>query len=627
MPRASGRGFICLIFARISSTLKSLFKIIGYAKPYRVFALVSVFFYILDAIFNIISLLLFIPFLDLLFTKDISVTVEKPEFAITKDAASGYFDYYMGQFIASTDDKVGALIFICILVGALFFLKNISRYLAKVFMAKLRSGVVRDIRFVIFGKILILPLSYYSEERKGDIIARITSDVQEVEWGIMNSLEMIFRDPLTIILSLIVLIVISPELTLFSMILLPISGMIIGQVGKNLKKTSILLQDKNGMLLSMVEEVLGGMRIVKAFNAEKSVEGKFQKLNDDYRNTMSQMLYKRDMASPLSEFLASLTMISLVWFGGSLVLSQSSEMNGSEFLGYIIIFSQLIAPIKSVTASFYNIQKGAASVNRIEQILKADVKISEKADAVDMKEFKQDIEYRDVRFGYTKDDVIKGISFKVEKGKSVALVGPSGGGKSTLVDLLPRFYDTKGGEILIDGISNKDVKIKDLRSMMGIVTQESILFNDTIFNNIAFGIEATEEQVIEAAKIANAHEFISKIPEGYQSNIGDRGSKLSGGQRQRISIARAVLKNPPIMILDEATSSLDTESEKLVQEALFKLMENRTSFVIAHRLSTIQHVDEILVIDGGKVAERGTHQELIDQEGIYKKLCDLQTFS
>ncbi len=591
------------------------------------YAAISVLFYVLDSIFNILSLLLFIPFLDLLFTKDVAVISEKPEFALTKEAASGYFDYYMGQFIASSDDKIGALIFICILIGFLFFFKNAFRYLAKVFMAKLRSGVVRDIRYKIFGKIVVLPLSYYSEERKGDILARITSDVQEVEWGIMNSLEMIFRDPLTIILSFIILIVISPQLTLFSVILLPIAGLVIGRVGKNLKKTSVELQDKNGMLLSMVEEVLSGLRIVKAFNAEKSVDEKFKHLNDDYRNTMSSMLYKRDMASPLSEFLGSLIMISLVWVGGSLVLSQESTMNGSEFLGYIIIFSQLIAPIKSVTASFYNIQKGGASVDRITQILSAENKITEKANAKELKEFKESIEYRNVEFGYTDEKVIKGVSFKVEKGKIVALVGPSGGGKSSLVDLLPRFYDVEGGEILIDGVPNKEYKIKDLRGIMGIVTQESILFNDTIFNNIAFGMEATEEQVIEAAKIANAHEFIERMPDGYQSNIGDRGSKLSGGQRQRLSIARAVLKNPPVLILDEATSSLDTESEKLVQEALFKLMENRTSFVIAHRLSTIQHADEIIVVDQGEIAERGTHQELIDNNGIYKKLTDLQTFS
>lgn len=607
--------------------MKSLVKILRYAVPYRMYAMLSVLFFILDAVFNIFSLLLFIPFLDLLFTQEISVSAQPPEFGFTKEAASGYFDYYMGRFITSSDDKVGALIFICILVGVLFFLKNAARYLAKVFIARLRSGVVRDLRHHIFGKIIYLPLGYYSEERKGDILARITSDVQEIEWGIMNSLEMIFRDPLTIMLSFVILIVISPQLTIFSLILLPISGLIIGRIGKNLKKTSILLQDKNGMLLSMVEEIISGLRIVKAFNAEKSVDRKFRVLNDDYRNTMSQMLYKRDLASPLSEFLGSLIMISLVWYGGSLVLSGGGTLNGSEFLGYIIIFSQLIAPIKSVTTSFYNIQKGAASVDRVTHILNATNQITQRPDAKAITEFKSSIEYRNVAFGYNSELVLKDISITVPKGKSIALVGPSGGGKSSMVDLLPRFYDCMSGEVLIDGIPNTHYKISDLRGLMGIVTQESILFNDSIFNNIAFGMEATLEQVTEAAKIANAHEFISRMPDGYYSNIGDRGGKLSGGQRQRLSIARAVLKNPPILILDEATSSLDTESEKLVQEALFKLMENRTSIVIAHRLSTIQHADEIIVIDRGNIAERGTHSQLINANGIYRKLTDLQTFS
>ncbi|MEQ8521556.1 MAG: ABC transporter ATP-binding protein, partial [Vicingaceae bacterium] len=604
-----------------------LLKIIVYAAPYKGLALLSVLFYVLDTIFNLLSLLLFIPFLDLLFTKDVAVAPAKPDFALTKEAASGYFDYYMGQFITSEEDKIGALVFICISVGVLFFLKNLFRYLAKFFMAQLRSGVVRDIRYKLFGKIVALPLSYYSEEKKGDILARITSDVSEIEWSIMNSLEMIFRDPLTIAMSFVILIVISPQLTLFSMILLPVSGLIIGQVGKSLKKTSAKLQDKNGQLLSMVEETISGLRIIKAFNAQKSVDEKFKTLNNDYRLTMSQMLYKRDMASPMSEFLSSLIMISLVWFGGSLVLANDSQMNGSEFLGYIIIFSQLIAPIKSVTTSYYNIQKGAASVDRIGHVLDAKNKITDMPNAKPISEFKNEIEYKDVTFGYNSEKVIKGVNFKVEKGKIMALVGPSGGGKSSMVDLLPRFYDNDDGEILIDGIANKEYKLKDLRGLMGIVTQESILFNDTVFNNIAFGMEASLEKVIEAAKVANAHEFIESLPKGYETNIGDRGGKLSGGQRQRLSIARAVLKNPPILILDEATSSLDTESEKLVQDALFKLMENRTTFVIAHRLSTIQHADEIIVIDEGMIAERGTHNELIQQEGIYKKLSDLQTFS
>ena len=624
-------GIQGLYFSYICATqvpeLKALLKIIIYAFPYKGLAGLSVLFYVLDAIFNLLSLLLFIPFLDLLFTKDVTVVAVKPDFALTKEAANGYFEYYMGQFITSEEDKIGALIFICISVGLLFFLKNLCRYMAKFFMAQLRSGVVRDIRYQIFGKIVALPLSYYSEERKGDILARITSDVSEIEWSIMNSLEMVFRDPLTIIMSFVILIVISPKLTLFSLILLPISGLLIGQVGKSLKKTSARLQDKNGELLSMVEETISGLRIIKAFNAQKSIDKKFSDLNNEYRLTMSHMLYKRDMASPMSEFLSSLIMISLVWFGGSLVLANDSNMSGSEFLGYIIIFSQLIAPIKSVTTSYYNIQKGAASVDRVSHVIHAENQITDRENAKEIKEFKNEIEYRDVSFGYTDEKVIRGVNFKVQKGNIAALVGPSGGGKSSLVDLLPRFYDCQEGDILIDGIPNVDYLIKDLRGLMGIVTQESILFNDSVFNNIAFGMEASMEQVIEAAKVANAHDFIQALPQGYETNIGDRGGKLSGGQRQRLSIARAVLKNPPILILDEATSSLDTESEKLVQDALFRLMENRTTFVIAHRLSTIQHADEIIVIDEGKIAERGTHADLLEIGGIYRKLYDLQTFS
>lgn len=607
--------------------MKQLAKVLVFARPYIGVGGLSVVFFILEAIFNLVTLLLFIPFLSLLFSEDVTVVTEKPDFALTKKAASEYFDYWMSQFIDSADDKIGALVFICFLVGSLFLIKNLFRYLAKFFMATLRSGVVRDIRDRLFGKTLDLPLSYYSEERKGDIIARITSDVSEIEWSIMNSLEMIFRDPVTIVLSFTVLIAISPQLTLFALILLPVSGIIIGRVGKSLKRTSGDMQEKNGLILSMVDEILTGLRIVKAFNAEKSVHEKFEQANNDYRRTMAQMLYRRDLASPMSEFLGSMVMVTLVWYGGSLVLENNFDLTGEQFLGYIIIFSQLISPIKSVTTSFYNIQKGAASVDRITNILTAENNIKDEPGAKDKPSFESELAYENVSFKYDKDWVLKDINLKVEKGKIIALVGPSGGGKSSMVDLLPRFYDTVKGQITIDGINNKDYKLKDLRNLMGVVTQESILFNDTVFNNIAFGIEATEDKVIEAAKVANAHEFISKMDQGYYSNIGDRGGKLSGGQRQRLSIARAVLKNPPILILDEATSALDTESEKLVQDALYKLMENRTSIVIAHRLSTIQHADEIVVIDKGEIAERGTHQDLLSNGGIYKKLYDLQAFA
>jgi subfamily B ATP-binding cassette protein MsbA len=500
--------------------------------------------------------------------------------------------------------------------------------LAKFFLASIRSGVVRDIREQVYKKILVLPLSFYSEEKKGDIISRITGDVQEVEWSIMNSLEMVFRDPISIVLSLVFMVTINAELTLFSFILLPISGLIIGKIGKSLKRTSSKLQIRMGELLSNVEETLGGLRIIKAFNAEKSANKGFQGINEIYRNTMLRMFRKRDLASPLSEFLGAVVMVILVWYGGKMVIDPAVDFSAEEFIGYIVLFSQLLNPAKSLSTAYYNIQKGAASTERIEMVLQAENNIKDQPTSLPINTFKDSIEYKNLSFAYEKTKVLKNINLKVSKGKTVALVGQSGGGKSTLVDLLPRFYDPVEGGIMIDGKDIRDYKIKDLRALMGIVSQRSILFNDTIFNNIALGVEnPSREAVIEAAKIANAHEFIEKMPEGYETNIGDGGGKLSGGQQQRISIARAVLKNPPIMILDEATSALDTESEKLVQDALYKLMENRTSIVIAHRLSTIQHADEIIVMQDGEIVERGDHDNLIAQGGVYRKLTDLQAFA
>ena len=523
---------------------------------------------------------------------------------------------------------MGSLYYLCIAVAILFFLKNLFRYLAKFFIATIRSGVVRDIRSDVYNKILVLPLSFYSEEKKGDIISRITGDVQEVEWSIMNSLEMLFRDPISIILSLVFMISISPDLTIFSFILLPISGIIIGRIGKSLKRTSSKLQIRMGELLSNVEETLTGLRIIKAFNAEKASSEKFGGTNEIYRNTMLRMFRKRDLASPLSEFLGSLVMVTLLWFGGSMVVDPEISFDGADFIAYITMFSQLLNPAKSLSTAYYNIQKGAASTERIDAIINAENNITNKQNARSVSSFEESIEYKNLTFSYGEGDVLKNINLSIPKGKTIALVGQSGGGKSTMVDLLPRFYDPKSGEITIDGTDVRDFKIKDLRALMGVVSQQSILFNDTVLNNIALGVEdPSMEDVIDAAKIANAHEFIEKLPEGYHTNIGDGGGKLSGGQRQRLSIARAVLKNPPIMILDEATSALDTESEKLVQDALYKLMENRTSVVIAHRLSTIQHADEIIVLQEGQIVERGTHENLIAQSGVYKKLTALQAFS
>lgn len=605
--------------------MKSLLKIVKYIVPYKTLAFLSVFSNILHVIFHLLSILALIPFLSIIMGRADRVT-ERPDFELSSDYVKEMFSYQITPYIEDFGVE-GALFYICILIAILFFLKNLFRYFAKFFLASIRSGVVRDIRAQVFKKILALPLSFYSEEKKGDIISRITGDVQEIEWSIMNSLEMVFRDPISIVMSLIFMLTLNAELTLFAFILLPISGVIIGKIGKSLKRTSSKLQIRMGELLSTVEETLGGLRILKAFNAEESADKKFTGINTIYRNTMLRMFRKRDLASPASEFLGALVMVILVWYGGKMVVDESIDFSAEEFLGYIAMFSQLLNPAKSLSTAYYNIQKGAASTERIEKILQAENKIKDKPNALPIKSFENSIEYRNLSFAYEETKVLKNINIKVSKGKTVALVGQSGGGKSTLVDLLPRFYDPIEGGVFIDDKDIREYKIKDLRNLMGIVSQRSILFNDSVFNNIALGVENPDrEAVIEAAKIANAHEFIENLPNGYDTNIGDGGGKLSGGQQQRISIARAVLKNPPIMILDEATSALDTESEKLVQDALYKLMENRTSIVIAHRLSTIQHADEIIVMQEGEVVERGNHDNLIAQGGVYKKLTDLQAF-
>lgn len=498
------------------------------------------------------------------------------------------------------------------------------------FLAPVRNGVVRDLRNKMFEKVLWLPLTYFSEERKGDLMSRMTSDVQEIEWSIMQSLEVIFREPLTIILFLGTMLFMSPQLSLFVFILLPVAGIIIGQIGKSLRRTSAKGQAKMGILLSTIEETLSGLRIIKAFTAEKYFNEKFQSFNDDYRKIMIRMYRKRDLSSPMSEFLGAAVMVVVMYFGGQLVLGEKHELEPSLFIAFIAIFSQLIPPAKAFSDAYSNVQRGLASAERINKILDGEITIFDKPDALSVTEFKNSIEYKSVSFGYYKGGTgwaVKDIGLKIEKGRTIALVGQSGSGKTTLADLLPRLYDVDQGEILIDGKNIKDYKLKDLRDLMGVVSQESVLFNDTIYNNIAFGLtNANEEDVINAAKIANAHDFIMQMPNGYQANTGDRGSKMSGGQRQRISIARAILKNPPILILDEATSALDTESERLVQDAIIHLMKNRTTLVIAHRLSTIQHADEIIVMQKGEIIERGKHSELLALNGTYKKLYDLQSF-
>ncbi len=606
--------------------MKKFYRVLAYIKPYWGYAGLNILFNLLTVIFSLFSFALLIPFLNLLFGINELVTV-RPEFSFSKDAILDNMNYFISKVIIS-EGKIQALVYICMIILAAFFLRNFARYFAMYFMANVRIGAVKGMRNEIYKKLLILPLSFYSKNKKGDIIARLTTDVQEVEFSIMNYLEMIVRDPVTVIAYLIFMIILSPKLTIFVLVILPITGFLIGLIGKSLRKRSKIGQARFAALLSIIEESISGLRIIKAFNAIDYSDGKFKQQNDSYAKTLLWIYRRRDLSSPLSEFLSSVVIVVVLWFGGKMVLSDDPAIQASAFITYIVVFSQIIPPAKTFTQGFYSIQKGIASAERIFEILDAEEVIEEKPDALPIRAFKKEIEYKNVGFTYDHEPVLKNINLKIPKGKVIAIVGESGGGKSTLVDLLPRFYDVTHGELLVDGKNVKDVKISDLRGLMGIVSQESILFNDTFFNNIAFGkTDVSEEKVIAAAKVANAHEFIMQTEHGYQTTIGDRGVKLSGGQRQRLSIARAVLANPPILILDEATSSLDTESEKYVQEALNNVMKDRTTVVIAHRLSTIKHADEIVVLKKGEIVERGTHEELTRLNGVYKRLQELQSFN
>lgn len=611
--------------------MKYFFKyVIKLLAPYKWKVAINVICNTISTLFGLASITMIAPFLTILFKMQGSVDYKLMPFALDVKVLTNNFYFYLTQFVHNQGESK-ALLFVCFIVVISTFLKTVFWYLANYFLTPIRNGVVCDMRRQIYDKILSLPIGYFTETRKGDIISRITGDVQEIEWSIMSSLEMVFREPITIIFSLIWLLAISPQLTLFVFILLPVAGSIIGIIGKNLRKTSMKGQVKMGELLSTIEETLGGVRIIKAFNAEKKVKAIFEKQNHEYYRILNRIMRKRFLASPVSEFLGVGVLVIVLWYGGNIALSGTvlapAAISAGALIAYVGIFSQIINPAKNFSQAFYNIQKGRASLDRVNVIMNAEDKILEKSNPVSVRKFNSEIAFKDVNFAYNTENVLKNINLKIEKGKSIALVGQSGSGKSTLVDLIPRFYDVQEGEITIDKIPVKDMKLTDLRDLMGNVNQESILFNDSFFNNIAFGVEsATLEDVQAAAKVANAHDFIMATEQGYETNIGDRGGKLSGGQRQRISIARAVLKNPPIMILDEATSALDTESEYLVQEALFNLMKNRTSIIIAHRLSTIKHADEICVLHEGEIVERGKHEELIELNGYYKKLYDMQMF-
>ncbi|MDR0681564.1 MAG: ABC transporter ATP-binding protein/permease [Dysgonamonadaceae bacterium] len=616
--------------------MKDFFQLLKrFVPPYKIYLVLHILMTVLSALLTLVSFASIQPILKILFKLDEIIytnyqTLDFHFFSISSwqesiKAFENNFYVYITDNI-QTHGGTYVLMLLGIFLIVTTFLRTATMYLSIYLMIPLRTGVVRDIRNQINTKILSLPIAFFSEERKGDILARISGDVNEIENSIMSSLDMLFKNPILIVIYLMGMIFLSWQLTLFVLIMLPVSGSIMGQIGKKLKKRSILGQQQWGQLMSQIEETLGGLRIIKAFNAEGKISERFYKGNEDFRKITNRIVRRQQMSGPMSEFLGTITIAVVLWYGGSLILSDHSSIDAAGFMNYLVIFYLLINPAKELSKSIYSIQKGLASMERVDKILKAESTIIDPEHPVPIS-FHDKIVYENVWFKYKENWIIKGVTLEIPKGKTIALVGQSGSGKSTLVDLLPRFYDVQKGKVTIDGIDIRHSKIRDVHALMGIVNQEAILFNDTFFNNIAFGVEQVRKKdVEEAARIANAYEFIMASEKGFETNIGDRGCKLSGGQRQRISIARAVLKNPPILILDEATSALDTESERLVQDALEKLMINRTTIVIAHRLSTIRNADMICVVHEGEIVEQGTHNELLALNGYYTKLCNMQTF-
>lgn len=599
-----------------------------FVPPYKKYLMLTILFNILTALLNIFSFSLIIPILQILFKLDNSV-YEYMEYGAgvdMKDWLVNNFYYYVTGLISSYGASI-TLLFLGLFLIVMTFLKTGCYFLSSACIVPMRTGIVRDLRVTLFDKILSLPLSFFSNERKGDIVARISGDVQEVENSIMSSLDMLFKNPILIISYFATLVAVSWQLTLFTIIVLPFMGWIMGKIGRQLKRSSLEAQNKWSDIMSEVDETLGGLRVIMAFNAQDKIRGRFVATNNSYRDIVGRVSMRQQLAHPVSEFLGTVLIVAVLWFGGTLILNEKSMVDASSFIFYLVILYSLINPLKEFTKAGYNIPKGLASMERVDKILKAANDMVEKENPVKLTAFDDKIEFRGVSFSYGTRRVLNDINLTISKGQTIALVGQSGSGKSTLVDLIPRFRDVDEGSVTIDGIDVRDAAINDLRSLMGNVNQEAILFNDTFFNNIAFGVkDATMDDVVEAAKIANAHDFIMETEDGYQTYIGDRGGKLSGGQRQRISIARAILKNPPILILDEATSALDTESERMVQDALEKLMKSRTTIAIAHRLSTIRNADEICVMSEGRIVERGRHEDLIALNGYYKRLCDMQTF-
>lgn len=603
--------------------MKTYLRILEYARPWRQFVAPFFVFSLLASFFGILNFTLLQPLLDVLFTQAEPKLLPKPAFNLSIDYFVDAFNYYLSQM--ARGDKFQTLLFVCCVIVVSVFLSNVFRYLSVRIVEAVKGHTVAQLRQAVFDRTLQLHLGFFTNERKGNLISRLTTDIQEVENSVGRAFSALFKEVFLLVGYFVTLFYMSPELTLFSLLIIPISGTVIAILSRRLKANAIEVQQQLSHLISILDETFGGMRVIKGFTAERFTSQRFREANFGYLRLWRRLIFRQEMASPLSEFLGVTVVAGILLYGGSLVLSHESDLKASEFIAYIALFSQVMRPAKEISNAISSMQRGIASAERILSLLDTQNEVQEHPHAQVVKTFQEKIELRHVSFSYNQEKkILRDLSFTIPKGKTIALVGSSGGGKSTIADLIPRFYDPAEGQILLDSVDLQDITLDSLRGLMGIVTQESILFNDTIFNNIAFGTNATAEEVMAAAKIANAHQFIIETPQSYQTIIGDRGAKLSGGQRQRLSIARAVLKNPPILILDEATSALDTESEKLVQEALTNLMKNRTSLVIAHRLSTIQSADEILVVQQGKIVEQGTHQELMNANGIYRRFTTMQ---